>query len=53
MVDYFALSGATPLSNGFLARYTTDLAEFFRIRPVDAFGDPFDFTAGAARCDPL
>jgi hypothetical protein len=53
MVDYFALSGATPLSNGFLARYTTDFGEFFRIKPVDAFGDPFDFSAGTARCDPL
>jgi len=53
MVDYFALSGATPLSNGFLARYRTDLGEFFRIKPVNAFGDPFDFSAGKARCDPL
>jgi hypothetical protein len=53
MVDSFALSGATPLSNGFFGRYTTDLGDFFRIRPVNAFGDPFDFSANEARCDPL
>jgi hypothetical protein len=53
MVDSFSLSGATPLSNGFVGRYTTDLGDFFRIKPIDAFGDPFDFSANKAHCDPL
>ena len=55
MVDVFTLqgNGPAPLSNGFLANYTTDLGDLQRIRPIDAFGDPIDFEAGTARCDPL
>jgi hypothetical protein len=53
MVDAFTLSGVTPLSNGFLARYTTDLGELNRYTPVNAFGDQFDFSANVAHCDPL
>ena len=55
MIDVFTLQGTGPatLSNGFLARYRTDLGDLQRIRPIDAFGDPIDFRAGAARCDPL
>jgi hypothetical protein len=46
-------TGPAALSNGFVANYTTDLGDLQRIRPIDAFGDPYDFDAGAARCDPL
>jgi hypothetical protein len=55
MIDSFTLQGTGPatLSNGFLANYTTNLGDLQRIRPIDAFGDPFDFEAGTARCDPL
>ena len=55
MVDVFMLQGTGPatLSNGFVANYTTDLGDLQRIRPIDAFGDPYDFDAEAARCDPL
>ena len=55
MIDLFTLQGTGPatLSNGFLANYTTDLGDLQRIRPIDAFGDPIDFEAGTARCDPL
>jgi len=53
MVDYFALSGATPLTNGFLARFSTDFGEFNRYKRVNAFGDPIEFPAGVAHCDPL
>jgi hypothetical protein len=55
MVDVFTLQGTGPatLSNGFLANYRTDLGDLQRIRPIDAFGDPIDFKAGTARCDPL
>lgn len=53
MVDYFELSGATRLSNGFLARFATDFGEFNRYKLVNAFGDPFDAEAGEGHCDPL
>jgi hypothetical protein len=55
MIDVFTLQGTgpAPLSNGFVADYTTDLGDLQRIRPIDTFGDPFDFKAFAARCDPL
>jgi hypothetical protein len=55
MTDYFALTGAgtVQLSNGFLARYTTNLSDRNEFVPIDAFGDPIDFAQGTARCDPL
>ena len=55
MIDVFTLQGTGPatLSNGFLANYRTDLGELQRLRPIDAFGDPIDFEAVTARCDPL
>jgi hypothetical protein len=55
MIDLFTLQGTGPatLSNGFLARYTTDFGQLNRLKPIDAFGDPIDFQAGTARCDPL
>jgi hypothetical protein len=55
MIDVFTLQGTGPatLSNGFLAKYTTNFDDLQRIRPIDAFGDPIDFEAGTARCDPL
>jgi len=55
MTDVFTLSGNGPvrLQNGFLARYVTNFDRFTRIRPVNAFGDPYDFTRRQARCDPL
>jgi hypothetical protein len=55
MIDLFTLQGAGPakLSNGFLARYTTDFKQRQNFSPMDAFGDPIDFTTGQAHCDPL
>jgi hypothetical protein len=55
MVDVFTLQGTGPatLSNGFLANFTTNFGDLTRIRPIDAFGDPIDFEALAAHCDPL
>jgi hypothetical protein len=58
MIDVFTLQGTGPatLSNGFLAKLTTDLSEtfdLFRLRPIDAFGDPIDFKTVTAHCDPL
>ena len=58
MIDVFTLKGTGPatLSNGFLAKFTTDLTEafdLFRLRPIDAFGDPIDFKTVTAHCDPL
>jgi len=56
MIDVFTLQGTGPatLSNGFLAKYTTDLTpDLFRLRPIDAFGDPIDFKTVTAHCDPL
>jgi hypothetical protein len=55
MVDLFLLKGDGParLKNGFLAKITTDLGEFFAFDPIHEFGDPIDFDTGAAICDPL
>ena len=55
MVDLFLLNGNGParLRNGFIARITTDLGDFFAFDPIHAFGDPIDFETGAAICDPL
>ena len=55
MIDVFTLQGAGPakLSNGFLARYTTDFKQRQNFSPMDAFGDPIDFSTGQAHCDPL
>jgi hypothetical protein len=55
MFDTFELTrhGRTTLSNGFVAVYTTDLAQLNTYAPLYAFGDPIDFTAGTSRCDPL
>jgi hypothetical protein len=55
MVDLFLLKGNGParLENGFLARITTDLGDFFTFDPIHAFGDPINFDTGEAICDPL
>ena len=55
MFDLFELvrRGRTTLSNGFVAVFTTDLAASNTYEPLYAFGDPLDFAAGTARCDPL
>ena len=55
MFDLFELvrPGRRTLSNGFVAEFTTDLAESYTYQPLYAFGDPIDFAAGTARCDPL
>jgi hypothetical protein len=55
MVDVFTLQGPGPakLSNGFLARYRTDFKNLQRFIPLDAFGDPIEFSTGQAHCDPL
>jgi len=55
MFDLFSLTGRGPanLDNGFVAKYTTDLGEAATYEPLYSFGDPIDFAAGTARCDPL
>jgi hypothetical protein len=55
MVDLFLLRGNGPakLTNGFLARFTTDFGELAELDPIFEFGDPLDFETGAAKCDPL
>jgi hypothetical protein len=57
MVDKFLLSGDGPefLDNGFSADYSYDSSDetATRIIPWDVFGDPLDFEALEARCDPL
>lgn len=55
MTDVFTLSGNGPvrLQNGFLARFVTNSGRFTSIRPVNTFGDPYDFPRLQARCDPL
>lgn len=55
MFDLFELTGRGPakLENGFVAAYTTDLGESATYQPLYSFGDPIDFAAGTARCDPL
>jgi len=56
MTDHFSLSGPGParLSNGFTARFTTDLVDVFtNFEPIHAHGDPISFPEGEAHCDPL
>jgi hypothetical protein len=55
MVDLFLLRGSGParLTNGFLARITTDLGDLFEFDPINSFGDPINFETGEAICDPL
>jgi hypothetical protein len=55
MVDLFLLHGNGParLKNGFVARITTDLGDFFAFDPILSFGDPINFETGEAICDPL
>jgi hypothetical protein len=55
MTDHFSLSGSGPatLSNGFVARISTDFATLFTLDPVSAHGDPISFPGGEAVCDPL
>ena len=55
MFDLFSLTGRGPakLENGFVAIYTTDFGELATYQPLYSFGDPIDFAAGTARCDPL
>jgi hypothetical protein len=55
MTDYFALQGAAgmALSNGFLARFTTNNRDLNVFVPINAFGDPIDFAEGTPHCDPL
>lgn len=55
MVDVFKLQGGGParLRNGFVANLTTNLFDVFLFDPISQFGDPIDFTTGAAICDPL
>jgi hypothetical protein len=55
MFDQFDLvrRGRTTLANGFVALYTTDLAELNTYQPLYAFGDPIGFPEGTPHCDPL
>jgi hypothetical protein len=55
MNDHFSLAGNGParLSNGFQAVFSTDFTTFASLTPLKSHGDPLDFTAGTARCDPL
>ena len=55
MFDLFSLAGRGPakLENGFVAVFTTDLGDSATYQPLYSFGDPIDFAAGTARCDPL
>jgi hypothetical protein len=55
MVDRFLLRGSGPasLTNGFVANITTNFADLFAFDPISSFGDPIDFDAGVAHCDPL
>jgi hypothetical protein len=55
MVDLFLLRGDGPahLTNGFVARITTDFGAIFTFDPIHEFGDPIDFETGEAICDPL
>ncbi|HWT22609.1 MAG TPA: hypothetical protein VN213_03805 [Solirubrobacteraceae bacterium] len=54
MFDLFALEGRGParLRNGFVAIFTM-AGETATYQPLYAWGDPIDFAAGTARCDPL
>jgi hypothetical protein len=57
MVDVFVLAGDGPelIDNGFLATYAYDVDDetAVRIEPWQVWGDPLDFAALEARCDPL
>jgi hypothetical protein len=56
MNDHFSLAGSGPahLVNGFNADFVLDFSTFaFSADPKHSFGDPIDFTTGAAHCDPL
>jgi hypothetical protein len=55
MNDHFSLAGNGPahLNNGFQAVFSTDFTTFASFTPLKSHGDPLDFTAGTARCDPL
>ena len=57
MIDDFLLSGDGPehLKNGFAADYSYNATDetATRIIPWTSFGDPLDFEALQARCDPL
>jgi hypothetical protein len=55
MTDSFALAGNGPsnLNNGFTAIFTTNFAGFSSGQELNSHGDPYDFAAGTARCDPL
>jgi hypothetical protein len=55
MADHFSLSGSGPatLNNGFIATITTDFTTFFTGEPINAHGDPLDFSDFSAHCDPL
>ena len=56
MEDLFLLDGRGParLDNGFVAVYTTDLADLTRYDPIHQFGDPITFPFGVGPfCDPL
>jgi hypothetical protein len=55
MNDHFSLAGNGParLSNGFQAVFSTDFTTFASFTPLKSRGDPLDFAAGTARCDPL
>ena len=55
MNDHFSLTGnyAANLHNGFQAVFTTELTFFATFDPLRSFGDPLDFAAGTAHCDPL
>jgi hypothetical protein len=54
MTDHFSLAGpALNLSNGFIAKLTTNLTDVFVFDPINSRGDPIDFSTGEAHCDPL
>jgi hypothetical protein len=54
MTDHFSLAGpALHLSNGFVAKLTTNLSDVFVFDPINSRGDPIDFSNGSAHCDPL
>jgi hypothetical protein len=54
MTDSFSLAGDGPahLNNGFQAIFTTD-GSTNTFEPLNSRGDPIDFAAATARCDPL
>jgi hypothetical protein len=54
MTDHFSLAGKGParIVAGFIAEYTEGPGGF-SIVPSHVVGDPLDFAAGTARCDPI